>query len=412
MKRDKKKKVLLLASVASMIDQFNMANVWLLLEMGYEVHVACNFLEGNTCSKTRIKKLKKTLDKWHVVWHQWDCPRNIHPAAKCLAAYKQLRILIRMNSFDWIHCHSPVGGVLARIAAHQRGVRVIYTAHGFHFFRGAPVWNWLFYYPVERLLSCWSDALIVINEEDYFLAKKRMYAKKLFYLPGVGVDTMHFAQCNSAALRREYRRKYHIPENEVLILSVGELSNRKNHKAVLFALAKTGWQAYCYLICGQGELKNDLQKQAKELGIAEKVRMPGFLEDPAGIYLAADLFVFPSRQEGLPAALMEAMAAGLPCIASDIRGNRELLGTTGRAKCADTKKRISIQPGGILYAPDNQEQLVCALEYMREHPQYRNSCAKYNQEHIQDYDIRAVQQQMQWVYRYMGSEQQKDRRLK
>ena len=83
MKRDKKKKVLLLASVASMIDQFNMANVWLLLEMGYEVHVACNFLEGNTCSKTRIKKLKKTLDKWHVVWHQWDCPRNIHPASRC-----------------------------------------------------------------------------------------------------------------------------------------------------------------------------------------------------------------------------------------------------------------------------------------------------------------------------------------
>ncbi|MDE7313204.1 MAG: glycosyltransferase [Eubacterium sp.] len=400
-KSNRKKKVLMLASVASMIDQFNMANIRLLLEMGYEVHVACNFLAGNTCSKERIQKLQQTLDKWHVVWHQWDCPRSIRPVSKCAAAFKQLQILLRVHRFAWMHCHSPVGGALARIAAHQEGARVIYTAHGFHFFRGAPVWNWLLYYPAERLLSCWSDVLIAINREDYLLAKNRLYAKKLFYLPGVGVDTLRFQQQGGVAVRREYRRKYGISQNAVLLLSVGELSSRKNHQAVLDALANMGGRTCYYLICGQGALKDDLQKQAEALGIAGRVRMPGFLEDLAGIYHAADLFVFPSRQEGLPAALMEAMAAGLACVASDIRGNRELLGTAGQAKGAGTKKQACVQPGGILYAADSRKQLVCALEYMLEHPQYRASCAKYNQQRIWGYDIQAVQRRMRCIYQQM-----------
>lgn len=402
MKRERKKKVLMLASVASMIDQFNMANIRLLLDMGYEVHVACNFRKGNTCSRARIQKLQETLDEWRVVWHQWDCPRSICPVSKCVAAYRQLQILIRVYRFAWMHCHSPIGGALARVAAHQRGVRVIYTAHGFHFFRGAPVWNWLLYYPAERLLSRWCDVLIAINKEDYLLAKNRMYAKRLFYLPGVGIDTVRFQRRSSVAECRECRRKYNVPQNAMLLLSVGELSRRKNHKAVLEALAGTGRQEYCYLICGQGELKSVLQKRAKELGIADKVRMPGFLEDPAKLYHAAGLFIFPSRQEGLPAALMEAMAAGLPCIASDIRGNRELLGTAGHISDAGTKKQMSIQPGGILYAPDSREQLVCALEYMLEHPQYRNRCAAYNRKRIQGYDIHVVQQRMKWIYQDMG----------
>lgn len=391
----RKEKVLLLASVASMIDQFNMGNIRLLLEMGYEVHVACNFLEGNTCSRARILKLRQILDQWRVVWHQWDCPRSIRPLSKCVAAYQQLQILARVHRFAWMHCQSPVGGALARIAAHQRGIRVIYTAHGFHFFRGAPIWNWMLYYPAERLLSRWSDVLIVINKEDGRLAKNRMFAKKLCYVPGVGIDTDLFRQ-HTNSLRRSCRRKYGIPENAFLLLSVGELSRRKNHQAVLNALSAMKSQDCWYLICGQGELKSSLQKQAEALGIAGKVRMTGFLEDPAEVYGAADLFVFPSRQEGLPAALMEAMAAGLPAVASDIRGNRELLGTGGQAPMP-----IAVQPGGILYASGDQGQLVQALEYMRKHPQYRAGCAAYNQKRIQSYDIHLVQQRMRRIYQSM-----------
>lgn len=155
----KKEKVLVAASVASMIDQFNMPNIRLLLEMGYEVHVACNLKEGNTCDDRRIRRLVKTLDELHVRLHQWDCPRSILPAWKCYRAYRQFLGLLKRQRFAWIHSQSPVGGALARIAAHGLGIRVAYTAHGFHFYKGAPLQNWLLYYPAEKLLARWTDRL-------------------------------------------------------------------------------------------------------------------------------------------------------------------------------------------------------------------------------------------------------------
>ena len=137
------RKVLMLSSVASMIDQFNMSNIRLLLEMGYEVHVACNFTKGNTCDQRRVKKLCGTLREMRVRLHPWDCPRTICPG--CLRAYRQLLELLARIPFAWMHCHSPVGGALARLAGHRMGVPVVYTAHGFHFYKGAPLKNWLVY---------------------------------------------------------------------------------------------------------------------------------------------------------------------------------------------------------------------------------------------------------------------------
>ncbi len=185
---DSKKAVLMIASVASMIDQFNMPNIRLLQEMGYEVHVACNFKEGNTCDAKRIRKLKETLASMQVVWHQWDCPRDVSSVKKCWNAYCQLRRLFRNNTFAWMHCHSPIGGALARIAARKGKIRVIYTAHGFHFYRGAPLRNWMFYYPVEKLLAGWTDVLITINREDYQFAGRRLKAGAVCHIPGVGID--------------------------------------------------------------------------------------------------------------------------------------------------------------------------------------------------------------------------------
>ena len=145
-----KRRVLLLASVASMIDQFNMQNICLLQEMGYQVHVACNFRQGNTCDGVRLKKLCRKLKHMHVIWHQWDCPRKVFPVRSCLHAYRQLWRLTGRYGFAWVHCQSPIGGALARCVAHKRGIRVIYTAHGFHFYHGAPLKNWLCYYPNKK----------------------------------------------------------------------------------------------------------------------------------------------------------------------------------------------------------------------------------------------------------------------
>lgn len=382
---NRKKKVLMLASVASMIDQFNMSNIRLLLEMGYEVHVACNFREGNTCSCQRIKKFQKMLQSMHVVWHQWDCPRNIFPVTKCCIAYWQLWKLTGQYDYDWMHCHSPIGGALARLAAHWRKIRVIYTAHGFHFYLGAPFKNWLLYYPAEKLMSYWTDVLVTVNEEDYRLAGEKFKAGKVCYIPGVGIDTDRYEQKSMQNLARGI---FQIPDHAYILLSVGELNKGKNHRMVMKILARLDRKDVYYLICGQGKRKKELQKYAKRIGISELVRIPGYQENMPLIYHCADIFVFPSVREGMPVALMEAMAAGLPCIVSDIRGNKELIGGSGSVE----------ESGGVRFTLNKPGQLQDALEEMLSDKELRRSCGERNRKKMKGYSCSVVQKKMKEIY--------------
>lgn len=383
----RKEKVLLAASVASMIVQFNMPNIRLLLEMGYEVHVACNLKEGNTCSVSRIQAWKAELEQMQVALYQWDCPRSAYAVGKCWHAYWQLWELAGRSPYAWIHCQSPVGGVLARLVAHQRGIGVVYTAHGFHFCQGAPGRNWLLYYPVEKLLSHWTDVLVTVNREDSLLARQNFHAGKNCAIPGIGVEVERFqaGARDRAVAKAGLRRQLGIPETAVLLLSVGELSRRKNHRAVLRVLAGLQREDVYYVICGQGPLRDELQRQAKRYGIADRVRMPGYMQDIRAAYQAADIFVFPSRQEGLPVALLEAMASGLPCIVSDIRGNRELIPWK---KCR--------------FAPGRPGQMRGLLLELIGDGRLRELYGKYNQTRVRAYDLQAVQQKMERIYRWMG----------
>ena len=388
-----KPKVLVLASVASMIDQFNLPNIRLLLDMGYEVHVACNFKKGNTCDNKRICKLVSKLHKMHVVCHQWDCPRSLLPPSACARAFWQMMRLLEHIGFAWIHGHSPVGGALARIAAHKRRIRFIYTAHGFHFYKGAPLKNWLLYYPAEKLLAHWTDVLITVNKEDEQFARQHLRGCQIQRISGIGVETRRFQSrmadqqqaVEQVAGRQKFCRTYQIPEYAKILLSVGELSRRKNHQAVLAAVPGLASKDVYYIICGQGEQEEKLRKQASALGIAKYVRILGYVEDVKSLYALADLFVFPSLQEGLPVALMEAMAAGLACIASDIRGNRELIDDRG----------------GRLFSPGKIMQLQEQIEEFLKNPYLRKICGKYNQEKIERFSLDIVQQQMRKIYGMM-----------
>lgn len=384
-----KKKVLMLASVASMIDQFNMPNLCLMLSMGYEVHAACNFKEGNTCDRRRIKKLQKTLDEMHVMWHQWDCPRSICSVRKCFRAYQQLTRLMEQYHYGWLHCHSPIGGALARLAAHKCGVRVVYTAHGFHFYKGAPFKNWLLYYPAEKLLAHWTDALVTVNQEDYRFAKRNLKAGKIYYIPGVGIDIGRFQKKRGkmSEEKKKFCRKYRIPKDAFVLLSVGELNKGKNHRVAIDALAALRREDVYYLICGQGRLRGSLQEHADRLGVGGCVRMPGYQENMPWIYRNADIFVFPSLREGMPVALMEAMAAGLPCIVSDIRGNRELV-----QHCVCAK-------AGMRFDPGQPGQLKEALETLLDSETLRQACGELNREKIRGCGLAAVQGRMRRIYR-------------
>ncbi|WP_270474903.1 glycosyltransferase family 4 protein [Clostridium cochlearium] len=249
-----------------------------------------------------------------------------------IVAYKQLKKIIDSNDYEIIHCHTPVGGVLTRLAAREarkRGTRVIYTAHGFHFFKGAPIINWMLFYPVERFCARYTDILITINKEDYNRAKKSFKAGRIEYIPGVGIDTKKFIECvvDKSAKRKELG----VPDNAFLVLSVGELNKNKNHETVIKAIAKLNNLNVYYVICGQGVLEEYLKDLIKELGLEKQVKLLGYRRDIAEISKAADVFVFPSFREGLGLAALEAMASGLPIITSNVHGivDYSINGVTG-----------------------------------------------------------------------------------
>ena len=391
----KHKRVAIVTSVASMIGQFNMRNIVLLQETGCEVHVICNFQEGNTCDSKSIQKLQHTLSGMHVHQHAWSCPRKCLPG-KCMKAYVCLYRIFHKYSFALVHCHSPIGGALARIAAYQFGIPVIYTAHGFHFYQGAPWKNWLLYYPVEKLLSFLTNVLITVNQEDEQFARRYLHAGTVFRIPGVGVDSKYFSTQDidgaGKAAGMEFRQIHRIPDDAVLLLSVGELNKGKNHRVVLEALAmleEEEKKKICYLICGQGELKHQLSAYAEKLHISRQVRLAGYVADIRPAYRAADLFLFPSVREGMPVALMEAMAAGLAVIASKIRGNRELI----------HKK------GGLLIQPQDAQGFARAIRklvhWKTGMPQELEAMGAYNRKQILKYDQSIVDQQMRCIYHQM-----------
>lgn len=246
-----------------------------------------------------------------------------------LAAYRKLKEIIDTGHYDIIHCHTPVGAALTRLAARdsrKRGTKVIYTAHGFHFYKGAPLLNWIIFYPVERWLAHYTDTLITINKEDYERAKS-FKAGRVCYVPGVGVDLNKFN--TQSVNREEKRRELGFTKDDFILLSVGELIPRKNHQLVLHALGLLQEKGQLgnirYVICGRGAKMQELKALAQNLHISDRVYFLGYRNDISAICQASDLFVFMSKQEGLPVAMMEAMACGLPVICSDIRGNTDLV---------------------------------------------------------------------------------------
>lgn len=310
-----KKKVLFTATVILHIKSFHLPYIKWLKEHGCEVHVAAkNDFISEPC-------IIPNCDKYY------DIKFARFPFSKTnIKAYKQLKKLIQENNYDIIHCHTPVAGVLTRLAARKnKNTTVIYTAHGFHFFKGAPLLNWLIYYPVERFCARYTDKLITINKEDYERAKQFKLRKhgKVYYVAGVGIDLDKIE--NIKVDIKKKKTELGIQENTPVLLSVGELIKRKNHETVLKALRQIKDKNFVYLICGRGVLMEHLQNLTKQLGLESKVKFLGFRKDIAEICKAADLFIFPSYQEGLPVALMEAMATGLPVIASNVRGNRDLI---------------------------------------------------------------------------------------
>lgn len=366
----KKRKVLLVATVVKIhVNVFHIPCLKMFQEQGWETWV---------CSRNDYDNPKECVIPYCD--HYVDIPFERNPLKPGnVKAYRMLRQIIEKEQFDLIYCHTPVGAMLARLAgisARKKGTKVIYMAHGFHFYNGAPLLNWMIYYPAEKFLSRFTDGLITINQEDYQRAQK-FHAGKTILIPGVGIDLDKFQK--KEPTRQEIRNKLGIPESKIILMSVGELTKRKNHMVMIEALARLKEYDILYVICGDGPLKAQLRAKAEELGVRDRLKLLGFRKDIAELHKAADIFVFPSLQEGLPVALMEAMASGLPIVASKIRGNEDL---------------ISNNQGGYLVNPTDSEQVAKAIEKMIQNPKKREKMEKRNLEIITKYGQETVLQKM------------------
>lgn len=328
------KQALCIASVASNLDNFNRNNVDILLRLGYEVTLAANFhTKEDINSQEKIDAFAKEMRAKGVHVEHIDFSRKVSNLLMQLKSMKQVRKLLKRR-YDFIHCHSPICAAIVRVSARkyrrQCRTRVLYTAHGFHFYKGAPIKNWLMFFPVEYICAYWTDVLITINKEDYKRAKEYFHAEKIVYIPGVGVDTKRFGSYNH---RDEIRKELGIPQEALLLVSVGELNRNKNHSVVIRAVAKVENLNIHYAIAGKGLLRDELKALAESLNVGKQVHILGFRTDIPELYSAADICIFPSIREGLPVAAIEGMASGLPLIVSDNRGTKEFQAEDATITC-------------------------------------------------------------------------------
>lgn len=387
-----RKKALIVTTVSGFVPQFEMNNVHILQELGYEVHYASNFQHPHYGSDN------SRLDGSGIFCHQVEFVRSPFRIGKNRKAYRQLQTVLSENRFDLLHCHTPMGGVLGRLAAKSwrrkhpaEKLKVFYTAHGFHFFRGAPLFNWLVYYPVERWLAHDTDVLLTLNEEDYQRAKRFRLRKskdgsgRVERIFGVGIDWKSYQ--NITVYREEIRKKLGISSDAFVFLSVGELTKRKNHLVVLEALAllkkECEEKKVRYLICGEGPERRRLSRFIRRRQLSQMVTLLGYQVEVKKWLAISDCFLFPSKQEGLPVALLEAKAAGLPCICSNIRGCRELV----------QKEELVSRNRKEAYREKIQERLE-----NKEIPAGETEEPLYGQTRERDYSQERVMRQMRIIY--------------
>lgn len=317
------KKLLYITNISIGVSSFSVAAVRAAEELGVEFHLAGNF-DGTT-----KESLRKNEKEYGVKLHQIDFIRTPYDLRN-IKAYKQLVQLIKREKFDAIHCNTPTGGVLGRLAGKKCKVRkIIYQAHGFHFYKGAPKKNWLIYYPIEKWLAKYTDALITINNEDYELAKSKFQLRhngKVYYVPGVGIDLSQYDLPDG--VREKKRKELGLKETDIVLISSGELNENKNNQIIIQALSKLRHENLHYIICGTGSKYDELKKMTSDNGLDDYIHFLGYRNDIKELYRASDIFVMPSLREGLSRSIMEAMASGLPCVVSNIRGNTDLLENT------------------------------------------------------------------------------------
>ncbi len=347
-----------------------------LVAQGNVVDIAANENNGDTPVPSYYKELGCRVIPLH-------CSRSPLSKGNSVAVH-EIRRLVKEGGYDIVHCHTPIASVCTRLAcrkANRDNTKVVYTAHGFHFYKGAPKKNWLVFYPIEKICSKWTDYLITINREDYDFAKCHFKHPEVIYVPGVGVETQRYMKNDLG--REKIRKELRLEKDDVLIVSVGELNENKNHRVILEALALCNNNRIHYAIAGRGKLADQLNLLGQTLGISLQVHILGYRNDVPALYSAADICAFPSIREGQGIAAIEAMASSLPIITSDNRGMRGILVNQRNAFVCDY---------------NDASMFSKAISILASDPLLRSKMGALNRELSMQFDVKTINKQMKDIY--------------
>lgn len=369
------KNIAVVATLDDMIERFMPPHIKYLLDNGAN-KVDC-FCKKTDFICSELSKMKNV----NII----DIPFTRSPFTfKNYKGYKQLKKRFKNEHYDFVSCLQPVGGVMGRMVAKKFNIPCLYTAHGFHFFKGNSKFKNLIFRTIEKHFAKSTDALVTINEEDYQSALK-FKAKKVYKINGIGVDLTKY-KVNEDLDKIKFRKSLGLKEEDFVIVSIGELNENKNTLRMLDVVKKLNNPNIKYVICGQGPLKEKYEEKIQKYNLQDRVKMLGFRKDIPDILTIADLYIMPSYREGLSKSMMEAMCYGLPVVASKIRGNIDLLGNN---------------EGGLLCNPTDNEAFANAITLLYEDKKMASKFGKRNLKEVKKYDIEVVLKQMEKIYKEM-----------
>lgn len=366
------KKILFTANLDSFFIKFLIPQLKYFKEQGYEIHIAAKSenIDIPYCDKKFDVCFARSL----------NIKQNI-------TSLKQMKKILSEEHYELISCHTPFGGAITRIAAKKcniskKGTKIVYMAHGFHFYKGAPLINWLLYYNVEKKLANYTDTIITINLDDYKIAKEK-FKTNVEYVKGVGLIPKKFDFEMPIQAKEEKRKQLGIKKDDFVMIYPAELLPRKRQIWLIKTINELFKENknFHLLLPGKDSMKGKCQNLIKKLGLEKQIHILGFRKDIPELIKISDLAVSSSKQEGLPVNIMEVMYCGLPVVATSCRGNRDV---------------IVHNENGYLVDKNNQEEFVKRIMdvYMGKLKDYK----KYNKERIQMFLLENVIKEISSIY--------------
>ena len=368
-------KKILITSTDLMMVQFLLSHVRNLAENGFDVEVACSDVGG------RMGEVRKGLREYVRAIHTVRLVRS-PLSIRNLTGYRDMRSIVNGGNYDIIWTNEPVMGVVTRLAAktaRRKGTKVVYVVHGFHFYKGAPLINWMLFYPIECLMGRYCDSVVTINCEDFRRAKK-MRLPDVRFIHGIGINTERLKPKRDQS---NIRDELGINQNAFLVLSVGELNRNKNQQVIIRAITQINDKDIHYLLCGKGDQLEILRNMAIAAHIIDQVHFLGYRTDVVNICSQSDLFVMPSRREGLPVASLEAMYCGLPLLTARTRGLMDIM-EDGRS--------------GYMYDQDDAAGFAEGIRKLKAEPELRKQMALRNHIVVRQYCIDSVKREVLDVF--------------